>query len=150
MGEAVLGKVETVVGSASLAISSQPCPRAFAAFLNSLLPFQVTWQSYWDSNLLPSTFFMGPVLWVKSQPKIGQEGSQHPALLSGLPDPGVSNQLALGFLAILGKSTCGRTSGKKGYQQIVITKVFNLMKKNNFVGRVNVKIRKDFFFLSQT
>ncbi|XP_077926620.1 uncharacterized protein LOC118521761 isoform X2 [Halichoerus grypus] len=34
------------------------------------------------------------------------------------------NQLALGFLAVLGASTCGKMSGKERYQQIMITKVY--------------------------
>lgn len=54
------------------------------------------------------------------------------------------------FVAVLGASVCGKISGKEGYQQIVITKVCNLIKNNNSIDGINGKIVKVFFLKSNT
>lgn len=67
-------------------------------------------------------------------------------MLSSLPDPGILNQTTISFLLFQGNIlTLWWVEFQEGYQQIVTTKVSNLVKKNNFVRSVIVKIMKIFF-----
>ena len=66
-------------------------------------------------------------------------------MLSSLPDPGILNQTTISFLLFQGNIlTLWWVEFQEGYQQIVTTKVSNLVKKNNFVRSVIVKIMKIF------